>query len=179
MKNLPAIKIFVDKNYITDFSENGLVEAYLLAADCRKNSIIKFTVYLSSGAIWSGLPINAVWTDRYNPIDLDKKIEDSKTLQPFSCLENPISIITYDLVKNTLLECELGEANYLFTINYEGDGLAEDPEQYKTHNIVVLKSGQLAALPNNHLRFKDNWFSDLKEDTSNYKRNKRHWFPGG
>jgi len=179
MINLPAIKVFVDKEYLTNSLEGGMVEAYLLAADCRKASFIRFTVYLSSGSIWSGLPINAIWCDRFDDFDLTSKIESTEPLQPYSCLEGPASVITYDLLKNASLECELGEANYLFTLNYEGDGLAEDPEQYKTHNVVVLKSGQLAALPNNHLRFKDNWFSNSKEDTSNYKRSKRHWFPGG
>ena len=72
---------------------------------------------------------------------------------------------------------DLGPANYLFTINYQGDGIAEDPEQYKTHNIVVLNNGQLAAVPNNIMKAKDNWFSTDKK--MKYARIKKHYFAGG
>lgn len=179
MINVPSIKLLVDREYITDSKESGLIEAYLVAVDCRNNSIIRFTVYLSSGALWSGLPISALWCDRFNEVNLESKIKETEKLQPFSCLEGPPAVITYNLLKNNKLTCKLGEANYLFTINYEGDGLSEDPEQYKTHNIIVLKSGQLAAYPNNYIRFEDNWFTNETEDVTLYKRNKKHFFPGG
>lgn len=179
MNNVPSIKVLVDKTFITDSKESGLIEAYLVAVDCRKGSVIRFTVYLSSGALWSGLPISAIWCDRYAQVDVSSRIINTEILQPYSCLEGPISIISFDLLKNGNIESQLGSANYLFTINYEGDGLAEDPEQYKTHNVVVLKNGQLAALPNNYIRFLDNWFANDDEKTDNYRRSRIHHFPGG
>lgn len=177
MINLPPIKVLVDNKFLTNSKQTGFTEAYLLAVDCRKNSFIRFTVYLQTGALWSGLPINAIWCDKFAKIEYDEK--DCQTLQPYSCLEGPISIISYDLLKNGCLQTtDLGVGYYLFTINYEGEGLSEDPEQYKTHNIVVLSSGRLAALPNNKIRFFDNWFTD-NNSVFFYERSSKHYFPGG
>jgi len=178
MINTPAIKVLVRDKYITDYQRDGVTEAYLLAVDCRPNSIIRFTAYLESGAVWSNLPIESIYCDRFGSVDLSgaKKTEE---LQPFSCLEGPYSCISYDILKNANLETRLGPANYLFTINYEGCGLSEDPEQYKNHNIVALETGQLAALPNNYMVVTDCWFSNAKHDVSQYKRTRKFFFPGG
>lgn len=179
MIETPIIKVLVHKSFLTAGVETEFVDAYLMGIDARPNHHIRFTVYLSSGAVWSGLPIEAVYCDRFNPINVTAVLETSK-LQPFSCLEGPASVITYSLLKNAKLETSLGPANYLFTVNYQGEGLAEDPEQYKTHNIVVLTSGQLAALPNNQMRVLDNWFASSQANaTANYKRSNKFYFPGG
>lgn len=183
MINTPSIKVKVNNYYLTDGTDLGkFTEGYLMAVDCRPFQAIKFTVYLESGAIWSGLPIEAIYCDNFKEISLSSAPPQHLTtdvLQPFSCLEGPYDTIEYNLIKNAKLNTKLGNAHYLFTINYEGSGLASDPEQYKTHNIVVLESGQLAALPNNMIKVVDNWFSDDTIDTSNYKRSSKHYFPGG
>lgn len=178
MINTPAIKVLVLDEYLTDFKKSGQTEGYLLAADCRPNSVIKFTVYLESGAVWSGLPIEAIFCDRFQEIN-QKEFKKTEELQPFSCLEGPVSLLSYSLLKHANLKTRLGPANYLFTINYEGEGLSEDPEQHKTHNIVVLGSGQLAALPNNFISVSDNWLADARHDLSQYKRTRKFFFPGG
>ncbi len=177
MLSLPAIKVSIAKGYLTANAEHGFVNAYLMAVDARPSQHLRFTVYLESGAIWSGLPIEAIYCDRFGLITPDNLT--TETLQPFSCLEGPVSIISYPLIKHAHLETRLGKARYLFTINYEGEGLSEDPEQAKSHNIVVLQNGRLAALPNNYMRVVDNWFSEADQSTSNYKRTNRFFFPGG
>lgn len=179
MINIPSIKVFVLNEYLTDFKKQGTTEAYLLAVDCRPGSIIRFTVYLESGAIWSGLPVEAIFCDRFSQIDISKK-QTTPHLQPFSCLEGSLSVISYSLLKHAELQTRIGPGHYLFTINYEGDGLSEDPEQHKTHNIIVLESGQLCALPNNFIQVVDNWFSKSNtDDLTHYKRAKKFFFPGG
>ncbi len=180
MKPTPTIKLLVNKFYITNI-ELGFEEAYLMAVDARANQALRFTVYLKSGAIWSGLPIEALMCSRYGPVEKDPNCYlETASLQPFSCLEGPVEIITYELLKDADLEVEnIGPANYLFTINYTGAGLAEDPEQHKTHNIVVLDNGQLGAFPNNMIKVVDNWFSDATIETKNYRRVSKTFFPGG
>ncbi|NDD53498.1 hypothetical protein EBZ39_06430 [bacterium] len=179
MISLPSIKVVVLNEHLTDFQKPGTTEAYLLAADCRPGSIIKFTVYLSGGAVWSGLPIEAIFCDRFSCVDISKKTT-TDVLQPFSCLEGPVSILTYDLIKHSKVQTKIGPGHYLFTINYEGCGLSEDPEQHKTHNIIILSTGQLCALPNNFIKIVDNWFSDNSDnDLTHYKRTKKFFFPGG
>ena len=178
MIQAPKVKLLVDNKFL-GLTNSGLTQAYLLALDCRMSSFIRFTVYLESGAVWSGLPIEALYCDRFNSVQMDDKLT-TDVLQPFSCLEGPTSIVEYEILKNaSVMSRGLGSGNYLFTINYQGNGLAEDPEQYKTHNIIVLESGRLAALPNNYLRFKDNWFSYQANQPVEYKRMPDFYFPGG
>jgi len=173
----PQIKILVHNSYLTNNKEEGFSEAYMIGLDCRDGSHIRFTVYLSSGAIFSGLPIEAIYCDKFNEVNKKGKLTNQH-LQPYSCLEGVVSCLVYDLIRNcAVLIKNLGEANYLFTINYQGFGLSDDPEQHKTHNIVVLKNGQLAAIPNNYMLVKDNWFSTGK--TLKYSRVKKHYFAGG
>ena len=181
MTKTPAVKVFVQNSFLTGEDSFELTAAYLLAVDCRKDSIIRFTVYLETGALWSGLPICALWCDRFNKIELSKDtlVFKNESLQPYSCLEGPVSVIEYDLIKNGYTSWNSQVCRYLFTINYEGGGLSEDPEQYKSHNIVVLENGQLAALPNNFLRFHDNWFTDFNKPVKDYKRSNKYYFSGG
>jgi hypothetical protein len=176
MVNVNSVKVLINERYLTQRKKGGFQQAYLLAVDCRPNDIIRFTVLLETGAIWSGLPIEAIWCDKFN--EINKKLEKrTDTLQPFTCLESPVTVVEYGLLKNAELGTKLGIAYYLFTINYSGVGLAEDPEQYKTHNVVVLQSGQLAALPNNHVVSKNGWFNSNKS-TKNYKRSNKNYFAG-
>jgi hypothetical protein len=177
MINTPAIKVFVHNQYLIP-KGIGFTEGYLVAADCRPNSFIRWTVYLETGALWSGLPCEAIFYEK------GKKLFENHILQPFSCLEGPVSICEFNLLKQA--EGEVIALNkilfkYLFTINYEGNGLADDPEQYKTHNIVALSTGQIAAMPNNLLSFKDNWLFDPKKEheKQQYKRTNKRYEAGG
>lgn len=180
MINTPAIKVRVSNFFLTaDQSNTDFTEAYLMAVDCRSGDLIRFSVYLKTGAIWSGLPIVALHCDRFSKIHDETFILENEDLQPYSCLEGPVTVFSYDLLKNAKASCLYGECRYLFTINYSGSGLAEDPEQHKTHNVVVLKNGQLAAFPNNFIRFSDNWFAEIQEPINLYKRNNIHYFSGG
>lgn len=181
MLPLPALKSFVPKEYLTDGQEVGWVEAYLMAIDARNGQALRFTVLLESGGIWSGLPIEAIYVP-YNGdfSEVEKqKGHSTEVLQPFSCLEGPVSFIAYQILKDAEVETPLGPGQYLFTINYEGLGLAEDPEQYKTHNVITLySSGQLCAMPNNMIKVKNNWFTN-ESDTSDYRRTSMRFFAGG
>jgi hypothetical protein len=69
--------------------------------------------------------------------------------------------------------------SYLLTIDQEGGGWAEDPEQHKTFNLGFYDSGQLFALPNNFAQFLDNHFvsKDIISGDSvpNYARQTTYW----
>lgn len=181
MVQLPEILVYVKSEFLGFKSKNPFKKAYLLAVDTRTSMALKFTVYLDSGAVWSGLPIEALYCDKFGSINTKIHYEN-QILQPFSCLSNESKVIEYGLIKNAEIKSRtLGKGHYMFTINYIGLGLSEDPEQYKTHNIVCLENGQLAALPNNDFTVVDNWFVDdnAKEELKFYRRNKKHYFPGG
>lgn len=173
---LPAIKLFVRKKYIVYDPEDGFIEAYLMAVTAINGKALKFTVLTEHGAIYSGLPIEALFIK-----PSFEKIYDTPKLQPFSALEGPVSCVVLPLVQEAICNViPLGEsAQYLFSLFYESSlGLADDPEQNKSHNIVALSSGQLAAMPNNYLLFTNNWFCDTL-NTVTYKRQKQKFYPGG
>jgi hypothetical protein len=185
--NLPTIKVLVKRSFLTQDSADEYVftEAYLVAVAANAGSALMFTVYTADGAIFSDLPIEALLCDRFGINDeIDASAYDTPELQPFTSLEGPVSVISYDLMKNARLVAKVAgdkvPAHYLFTLAYSGDGLAEDPEQSKTHNVVVLENGQLAALPNNMCLFIDNWFSTSGGiNWPSYKRRHKYYRAGG
>lgn len=175
---LPAIKVYVLSDYVSGgVVVNSFVEAYFLRVKAVPYRALQFTVYTEHGAIYSHLPIEAIFHTPEKPNHILKNEE----LQPYSCLEGPVEVFKYSLLDNVECETKLGlNGSYWFTIDYHGDGLAFDPEQTKTHNIIALENGQLAALPNNYIVFSDNWFADRKDQTMfPYKRLNKKFFPGG
>lgn len=180
--NLPKLKVQVKSSFVTsNKKEWWLIEGYLVAARCNYGEPILFTIHLQNGALFSGLPIEALSIDSC-PVQLIDELTTAE-LQPWSCLESPVQVIQYDYFKNAEVTInspkiqEVGE--YLFSIDYHGEGLARDPEQHKTHNIIrINSSGRLCAMPNNYLIFKDEFFYDdklsnqrrlLKRNTVRYK----------
>lgn len=177
IQNLPSINVKVCLSYLTNEQESGLEDAYLIAVKSIPGRPLLFTVYLDTGATWSGLPITAIYCDRFNPINYNAPPLSIEEAQPFSCLEGDINIITYDLLKNA--KASLGQnklqGNYLFTIDYLGEGLTEEPSQHKTHNIFVLDYGQLVAYPNNMILWSDGFFSYSPENPPKYRRTNNYW----
>lgn len=184
MNNNPLpLKLFVASHYISPIKDQW-VEAYLIHIKAVPYKALMFTVYTEHGALYSNLPIEALFWDK-----TDNNLSYlTPILQPYSCLEGPTTIITYPILRfasgviiNYPELAGVRIQHYLCTVDYLGDGLADDPEQYKTHNIVVLENTkQLAALPNNFIRWTDNWFADDSTHPNfPYIRQKRRYFPGG
>lgn len=181
IQNLPSINVKVCKSYLTNGQESGLEDAYLLAVKSIPGRPLLFTVYLDTGASWSGLPITAIYCDRFNPINYDAPPLSIEEAQPFSCLEGDINVLTYNLLKNA--KAYLGPdklvGNYLFTIDYLGEGLAEEPSQHKTHNIFVLDTGHLVAYPNNMILWTDGFFAYEPGTAPDYRRTNKYYLGSG
>lgn len=183
--NLPKLKVQVISRYFSKDRSIYLRNGYLVAARCLYGDAIKFTVHLENGALYGGLPIEALVVDGA----IGVVVGDGMTtdiLQPWSCLEGPAQVISYDYLRNAEIQVNSPEikqtGEYLFTIDYHGDGLARDPEQHKTHNIVRLQnSGRLCAMPNNYLVFTDEFFYDpkLEDERKLIKRNTINYKAGG
>lgn len=178
--NTPTIKIKVIKSYLTQNTQDSILteDAYLISAKCVSGRPILFTVHLESGALFSSLPIEALRCSKYtNNITLVSDLT-TQDLQPFTCLEGPVQIIEYEALKDYKIKTRLNtDGRYLFTIDYAGGGLAEDPEQFKTHNVIVLDNGMLCALPNNHCLFVDKHFTN-NINFPKYKRSSKYWLAG-
>lgn len=187
VSNLPSLKVRVWDEYLTDDpGRTESTEAYLVAVKSEINQALKFTVYLESGALWSGLTIDTLTCSRYPVMKGLCKVYSLQELQPYSCLSNNIQAIEYTFMKNYKGTFNIGKEKvsgwYLFTIETIGSGtLADDPEQFKTFNVVQLENSQLAALPNNFCNWDDDFFFDGEKakDKVNYRRNSNYPLPGG
>lgn len=174
----PSIKVYVQEYYLTRQVSTKLIPGYLSSVKSVDGNCLMFSVYLETGAMFSNLPIEAIFCDRYYSIDVDSALSTDE-LQPYSCLDGAICVLEIPLLRHCPVKTKLGHGTYLFTIDYNGTGLADDPEQRKTHNIIVLKSGQLCALPNNYCLFINDSLTNNKElDYPNYKRSDRYYTPG-
>jgi hypothetical protein len=165
ISNVPQIRLVVDNSYC-GVKESSLEEAYLVAVTSIASEPLYFTVHLASGALWQRLPIAALCTKSVvEPLE-------NEQLQPYSCLGGDIQVIQYDHLKDYRVKVpSLNlEGTYLFTVDVAGPGLASDPIQHKTHNIIALDNGQLCAMPNNYLIFKDDYFTSNDAPTPKYSR---------
>lgn len=160
--DLPALKVYIEQSYLTADQLHGLEEAYLVGVKSQANHPLKFTVHLETGGLWSGLPIEAISLSRDLVLSYDTTL-----LQPFSCLEGNIQVIEYKYLQkyqvHAMIDGKLLPGLYYCTIDYCGSGLTDDPEQFKTHNLILLDGGQIAALPNNMCLFTDHHFTKSSE----------------
>lgn len=174
IQNTPQMRLLVNNSYC-GVKKPFFEEAYLIAVTSIASESLYFTVHLESGAVWQRLPIEAL----LHKHKLDKFIKNEE-LQPYSCLDGDINVIEYNHLKS--YQCFVRPLNlygeYKFTVDVKGSGLASDPVQHKTHNIIALSNGQFGAFPNNMLEFKDNYFTNSKP-TPNYSRVDKRYFPGG
>ena len=177
--NVPTIHVAVKIEYITNFSEYGIIEGYLVAARCRPSEPLLFSVHLANGALYSGLPINAI--SHIEQAQQHSKEETSvEEAQPWSCLDGPASAVELSYLRNYDVQINApglkSGGRYLFTIDYAGTGLASDPQQYKMHHIIAQDEGCLVAMPNNYLLFKDKHFTGGENlSTASLRRNEIYY----
>jgi len=175
---VPPFKVEVDTMYMTDFKTGGVEEGYVQAIKVNNNDCIRFLVHTEFNAIYSWLPLEAIYYDKKNG---DAKLA-TNVLQPYTCLEAPAQYFVIRSIENQKVKVFLDkdyEAVYLFTIDYMGDGLASDPVQSKTHNVCFLKdSNQICAVPNNKMLVLGSYISDNTDIPKHYKRQTRRYFAG-
>ena len=176
--SIPSLPICVDNHYISP-EKAGVEKAYLVGITTQRNQPLLFTVHLQSGALYSRLPIEALYSFRFGG-RLDFLFE-TKDLQPWSCLSDTSQVYAIDHLRYYDVRVKINKvelpAHYLMTVDYFGDGLADDPEQFKTHNLVVLPNCQIAALPNNRCLFVDQYFT-TGDSWPRYQRRSKHYFVG-
>lgn len=177
--DIDPIPVVVKESLLyNDPKKQGYEKAYWIACTTLASRPLFATVHLESGALFSLVPINELFCTKYSQsyYDNDYSPED---LQPYSCLDGNSQYITYKYLKDYDVICKIGETqeagHYLFTLATEGPGLASDPEQSKTLNIVSLSNGSVAALPNNYLLFTDGYFTDnISATFPPYRRNSHY-----
>lgn len=184
--NTSPLKVFVRNSHLmNDASFNGVTEGYLIAVSSLPSRPLLFHVHLSTGALFSRLSIGAILCNKYVPhIDLTdpKNVPPELTpslSQAYATDEGDCQYIEFAHFKDYRTICRVGteerRGRYLFTLDYAGSGFVDDPEQYKTHNLIALDDCRLVALPNNYLLFVDDYFA-VEKSFPKYKRQTNYIF---
>jgi hypothetical protein len=164
--NLPAISVWVRKEYLTDFqSGHGeFVRGVWVSAKSIPGRAFYFETYLPEyGAMYDKLPISAFVSSPATPSP-DMKLHD---LQFWNCMDYGIAVIKKSFVSTMDFELYTRsktkvKGSYLFTLdNYHSDldtidtNTSEKPDEHKSHNVIRLENGQFAIYPNNRMRIYD------------------------
>lgn len=85
-----------------------------------------------------------------------------------------MQVIQHEYLKDSepeFLKPEKGRGRYLMSFDFFEGGWSETPEQSKTYFMIESKCGAFFLLPQNHLLFRDEYFTDNSKPVPRYKRN--------
>jgi len=149
--NLPPISVAVNNKYLT--GNEGIEWGHLVSVRALQNQAYQFNVLLSSGALFTGLPINALTTEEVPEMALSQ-------CQPFDAIDSSIELVVFDTLKYMscqvkLFDDTLLKGKYLFTLDSVGDGLSRHPIQWKQIHFINTDDGHIVAYPQYRIQFKD------------------------
>jgi hypothetical protein len=171
-QNLPPLQIHVYNKFLME-GGTGTSEGTLIGIRSLMNQAFQFTVLLSDGALFTGLPINALTRKKDNT-----KILLLNEAQAYDCIGSKIEIITFDLLR--YMKCKLKtfsnifyDCYYLFTVDFiDENGLARHPTQWKQFHFVENSDGNLMCYPQYRIQFKDGAFCwNSNNNLQNYTYN--------
>ena len=178
--NLPAEKVWVRKEYLTDHkSGHGeFVEGVWVACKSIPGRAFYFETYLPEyGALYDKLPISAFLRAPKTPTP-DMSLEN---LQFWNCMDYGVMAINKGFISSMDAEIRtrdhgLIHGQYLFTIdNYHvnidivDNNVSEVPQEHKSHNCIQLENGQYALYPNNRMRLYDLSITPQEPKTPDFK----------
>ena len=174
--DFPRLKAYCAKPFLTDGQDQGWKECYIFAVTLIESRPLLFTIHTDDGAVYSRIPLQTLrWEvnekSSYSPVYTDQ----------WGAISGNGTVIQHTYLKDYV--CELFKhgnirGRYWCTIDYYSGGFAQDPEQHKTSNIILLNTGHIVAVPNNEVIFKDDHFVQEKEKMQ-YKTNKQYYFLDG
>jgi hypothetical protein len=140
------------------------LKAHILGIRCQEAASLQFQVRFDehecAGAMFC-LPIQALC---WKPCELP----DVELIQPWDTFSSTFTVHEFALWKRgnaQLLNVrkikgypERLKARYLFTIDFEGNALADDFQQHKQLHVLQVEQGWFAAVPNNRVLSVDEAF---------------------
>ena len=164
--NLPAVKVWVRKEYLCDhkYGHGEFIEGVWVCAKSIPGRAFYFETYLPEyAAMYDKLPI-AAFVSRPETPDPDL---DLPNLQFWNCMDYNVTTISKQMVASMEWECRTRhfgtiKGEYVCTLdNYHGDidtidsSTSEIPDEHKSFNLIALENGQYALYPNNRCRIYD------------------------
>ena len=178
--NLPAVEVWVRKEYLTDHqSGHGeFVKGVWVSCKSMPGRAFYFETYLPEyAAMYDKLPISAFLSSPEVP-DPDM---DLPNLQFWNCMDYGVVAICKQFIGSMDYELytrDFGtqKGTYVCTLdNYHQDpdvidyATSENPAEHKSHNLIELDNGQYALYPNNRMRIFDNSLTPVEPKMPDFK----------
>lgn len=121
---------------------------------------LHFSILCETGAQWARIPLHKLFWEKPKI-----KIHDITDLQLWDCHGWDFSVTAYEYLRE--MSCEFLNSNgkpvsasYWFTLDHTDNGYSQYPPEHKCYHILLLEdgSGQIAAMPNNRILWKDDSF---------------------
>lgn len=118
---------------------------------------LHFSILCESGAQWARIPLHML---RWHLPTRDKR--PLSELQCWDAHGWDFSVVHYEYLRE--MGCryrtpsgELVDASYWFTLDHTDNGFSQYPPEHKCYHLLFLEdgSGQIAAMPNNRILWKD------------------------
>jgi len=125
---------------------------------------LHFSIMCESGAQFARIPLHMLLWD--TPEDTATR-HDLHDLQSWDCHGWDFSVCQYEFLRE--MGCEYRQpdgtmvpAAYWFTLDHTDNGFSQYPPEHKCYHFLLLEdgSGQIAAQPNNRIRWRDDSFTD-------------------
>lgn len=121
---------------------------------------LHFSILCESGAQWARIPLHKLrWEQQRN---ISHPLPD---LQCWDCHGWDFSVTQYEYLREMACEYRttaglMIPATYWFTLDHTDNGYSQYPPEHKCYHLLLLEdgSGQIAAMPNNRIVWKDDSF---------------------
>lgn len=154
--NVPPIEALVRLEFMNQHDPQYVgqyVECQIFAAASIPGQCVLWHFTCPDGGIWWRMPIHAFC---WKPCGA-RPLTDLVLWDSFSY---HITCFTADLLRNkkvmiTRRDKSIEEGQYMFTLDWFGEGFAEVPGQHKSGHVIRLDDGNFAMQPNNRIRLFD------------------------
>ena len=123
-QNLPYLECQVFNQFLDE--SKGLTKGFLVSVRGLQSQALQFSVLLETGALFTGLPANAISFGTKSALSLQE-------CQMYDNIGTDIEVIILDLLKGMELTLKTTSGNivkgrYLFSIDFVNGGYSEHPE---------------------------------------------------
>ncbi len=123
---------------------------------------LHFSILCESGAQWARIPLHAL---RWETPSEGAPVHDLPALQCWDSHGWEFAVTRYEYLRE--MGCRFRQpdgtmvpASYWFTLDHTDNGYSQYPPEHKCYHLLLLEdgSGQLAAMPNNRIVWRDDSF---------------------
>lgn len=137
-------------------------EACAFGVTTIEGRVPAFQAMMRKGAQWARLPFHAFVTKECDPLPLT-------AICMWDCLSYTHAVHAYSYLETMRCDVFCGDGvtrpgTYWFTLDFAESHYSEMPDQHKQAHIIALDCGNLAAMPNNRIRWREpSWIRPFTE----------------